>query len=59
LPSLAPISGLELTPRYDLQVPAVVVKFEQTNDIDNDTYTSLIVQSARRRRRGMSLARLV
>jgi len=42
----APVSGLELTPRYDLQVPAVVLKFEQTNDIDNDTFTSLIVQSA-------------
>ncbi len=42
----APISGLDLTPRYDLQAPAVVLKFEQTNDIDNDTFTSLIVQPA-------------
>ena len=42
----APVSGLELTPRHDLQVPAVVLKFEQTNDIDNDTFTSLIVQAA-------------
>ena len=42
----APVSGLELTPRYDLQAPAVVLKFEQTNDIDNDTFTSLIVQAA-------------
>jgi hypothetical protein len=42
----APVSGLDLTPRYDLQVPAVVLKFEQTNDIDNDTFTSLIVQPA-------------
>jgi len=42
----APVSGLELTPRHDLQVPAVVLKFEQTNDIDGDTFTSLIVQSA-------------
>jgi hypothetical protein len=42
----APITGLELTPRYDLQPPAVVLKFEQTNDIDSDTYTSLIVQAA-------------
>ena len=42
----APISGLELTPRNDLQVPAVVLKFEQTNDIENDTFTSLIVQPA-------------
>jgi hypothetical protein len=42
----APVSALELTPRHDLQVPAVVLKFEQTNDIDGDTFTSLIVQSA-------------
>jgi hypothetical protein len=42
----APISGLELTPRLDLQVPSVVLKFEQTNDIANDTFTSLIVQPA-------------
>jgi hypothetical protein len=42
----APVSGLEITPRYDLQAPAVVLKFEQTNDIDNDTFTSLIVQAA-------------
>jgi hypothetical protein len=42
----APISGLELTPRHDLQAPAVVLKFEQTNDIDNDTFTSVITQSA-------------
>lgn len=42
----APVSGFDLTPRYDLQVPAVVLKFEQTNDIDSDTFTSLTVQSA-------------
>lgn len=42
----APVSGLQITPRHDLQVPAVVLKFEQTNDIDNDTFTSLIVQPA-------------
>jgi hypothetical protein len=42
----APVTGLELTPRYDLQAPAVVLKFEQTNDIANDTFTSLIVQAA-------------
>jgi hypothetical protein len=42
----APMSALELTPRYDLQVSAVVLKFEQTNDINNDTFTSLIVQPA-------------
>ncbi|MCE0484362.1 MAG: hypothetical protein LV479_09015 [Methylacidiphilales bacterium] len=42
----APVSKLELTPRHDLQAPSVVLKFEQTNDIDNDTFTSLIVQPA-------------
>ena len=42
----APMSGLELTPRHDLQAPSVVLKFEQTNDIGNDTFTSLIVQAA-------------
>jgi hypothetical protein len=42
----APVSGLDLTPRYDLQVPSVVLKFEQSNDIDGDTFTSLIVQPA-------------
>jgi hypothetical protein len=31
---------------HDLQVPSVVLKFEQTNDIDSDTFTSLIVQAA-------------
>ena len=42
----APVSGLDLTPRHDLQVPAVVLKFEQTNDIDHDTFTTLTVQAA-------------
>jgi len=42
----APVSGFDLTPRHDLQAPAVVLKFEQTNDIDHDTFTSLTVQSA-------------
>jgi hypothetical protein len=55
----APISGLDLTPRYDLQAPAVVLKFEQTNDIDNDTYTSLIVQSAPTTATGDELGALV
>ena len=42
----APVSGLDLTPRHDLQVRAVVLKFDQTNDVNGDTFTSLIVQSA-------------
>ena len=55
----APISGLDLTPRYDLQAPAVVLKFEQTNDIDSDTYTSLIVQAAPTTATGDELGALV
>jgi hypothetical protein len=55
----APISGLDLTPRYDLQVPAVVLKFEQTNDIDDDTFTSLIVQPAPLTATGDELGALV
>ena len=55
----APVSGLDLTPRYDLQAPAVVLKFEQTNDIDNDTFTSLIVQPAPSTATGDELGALV
>lgn len=55
----APISGLDLTPRHDLQAPAVVLKFEQTNDIDNDTFTSLVVQSAPPTATGDELGALV
>ncbi len=55
----APISALDLTPRHDLQAPAVVLKFEQTNDIDNDTYTSLVVQSAPDSATGDELGALV
>ena len=55
----APVSGLDLTPRHDLQAPAVVLKFEQTNDIDNDTFTSLIVQAAPSTATGDELGALV
>jgi hypothetical protein len=55
----APVSGLELTPRHDLRVPAVVLKFEQTNDIAGDTFTSLIVQSAPTTATGDELGALV
>jgi hypothetical protein len=55
----APISVLDLTPRHDLQAPAVVLKFEQTNDIDNDTFTSLIVQPAPSTATGDELGALV
>jgi hypothetical protein len=55
----APVSGLDLTPRYDLQAPAVVLKFEQTNDIDSDTFTSLTVQAAPSTATGDELGALV
>ena len=55
----APVSGLDLTPRYDLQAPSVVLKFEQTNDIAGDTYTSLTVQPAPPTATGDELGALV
>ena len=55
----APVSGLDVTPRHDLQAPSVVLKFEQTNDIDNDTFTSLIVQAAPSTATGDELGALV
>jgi hypothetical protein len=42
----APASGLELTPRYDLQAPCVQVKYEQTNNLGGDTFTSLTTDTA-------------
>jgi hypothetical protein len=55
----APVSGLELTPRYDLQTPCVQLKFEQTNDIDGDTFTELTVQTAPTTATGSELGALV
>jgi hypothetical protein len=55
----APVSGLELTARHDLQAPAVVLKFEQTNDIGGDTFTSLQVQAAPMTATGDELGALV
>jgi hypothetical protein len=55
----APTSGLDLTPRHDLQTPAVSLKFEQTNDLDGDTFTSLTVQNAPPTATGNELGALV
>jgi hypothetical protein len=55
----APVSGLDLTARHDLQAPSVVLKFEQTNDIDQDTFTSLIVQPAPATATGNELGAMV
>jgi SpoU rRNA methylase family enzyme len=55
----APVSGLELTPRYDLQAPCVQIKYEQTNDIDGDSYTSLTVDTTPAGATGAELSALV
>jgi len=39
------ISDLQLTPRYDLQVPEVALKFEKINNIDGQDYTEHEIQS--------------
>lgn len=35
-----PVSAISINPRYDLQVPAVVLKFEQTNTVDGQNYAA-------------------
>jgi hypothetical protein len=55
----APMSGLEITPRYDLQTPCVQLKFEQTDDLGGDTYTALTVQTAPTTATGFELGALV
>ncbi len=37
----APVSDVALTPRDDLVVPAVVIKYKQTNTIDGTPYTTI------------------
>jgi hypothetical protein len=39
------VSGFSPTPRRDVQVPVVVLKFEQKNSIDGATYDACVVQS--------------
>ncbi|HJX10818.1 MAG TPA: hypothetical protein VJ733_10000, partial [Candidatus Binatia bacterium] len=39
-------AGINITPRYDLQIPAVVLKFEQENSVNDDMWTSVTVQTA-------------
>jgi hypothetical protein len=36
-----PVSGVELTPRSDLVVPAVILKYKQTNTIDGTVYSTI------------------
>lgn len=42
----APVSVLQLVPRYDLQVPSVVLKFESTDTVDGVSYTTITRQNA-------------
>lgn len=37
---------IQITPRYELQVPAVVLKFERENSINDESWTSVDVQTA-------------
>ncbi len=39
------LSALEVTPRYDLQVPSVLLKYEKTHKSDNDSWTSTEVDA--------------
>ena len=55
----SPVSGLEITPRYDLQTPCVQIKYEQTDDIDGDTFTTLTMDTAPTNATGNELGALV
>jgi hypothetical protein len=55
----APVSGLELTSRHDLQTPCVQLKLEQTDDLDGETFTALSVQTAPGTATGNELGALV
>jgi hypothetical protein len=55
----APVSGLEITPRHDLQTPCVQLKFEQTDDLGGDTFTALTVETAPGTATGTELGALV
>lgn len=39
-------SEIFVTPRYDLQIPGVVVNFEQTNEVDGVSYETITTDSA-------------
>lgn len=54
-----PVNSLRISPRHDLQVPTVVLKFEQTNRVDGLHYTALAVQKAPPEATGQELGALV
>jgi hypothetical protein len=39
-------AGLDLTPRYDLQVPSVLIHFKQSNEVDGQIYINWTHQAA-------------
>lgn len=45
VPVGAPMTAVALVPRYDLQVPSVVIKFEQVNTVDSATWANVIRQN--------------
>lgn len=44
-PDDADMAGLQITPRYDIQVPEVVLKYEQVNYTNGIAYTQLILDA--------------
>jgi len=40
------IDQIVITPRYDLQIPGVVIHYEQTNDVDGTTYETVTLDTA-------------
>lgn len=54
-----PVNSFQIAPRHDLQVPAVVLKFEQTNRVDGVHYTALATQKAPPEATGQELGALV
>ena len=40
------IDNIMITPRYDLQIPGVVIHYEQTNEVDGVTYESITLDTA-------------
>ena len=40
------IDNIMITPRHDLQIPGVVIHYEQTNEVDGVTYESITLDTA-------------
>lgn len=44
--SASKMSGLNLAPNWDLQVPSVIIKYEKTNTVDGESYTEIVIDKA-------------